>query len=154
MRQIIFRGQRKDNNKLVEGNLNVEYDGTCHILQWTSELTDASVNLWEPIEKMYEVYPDTVGMKSDHELSLFEGDIVNYVTGNPKRYVNCVVRFGEYETYTKVIVTKDSNHNTDDGDVEKHFGFYLEDGDTKIPLGSLWIEKIGTIYENPELIKL
>lgn len=89
----------------------------------------------------------------DNNARIYEGDVVNYVTGQPSRYVNCVVRFGEYETYTKIVVVNDVDHNDDCGEVDKHVGFYLEDGDKKIPIGSVWIKKVGSIYTNPELIK-
>lgn len=93
------------------------------------------------------------GIIDDNKSKIYEGDIVNYVTGNPSRYVNCVVRFGEYETYTKITVVKDTDYNDDAGEVDKHIGFYLEDGERKIPIGSVWIQKVGTIYDNPELLQ-
>lgn len=93
------------------------------------------------------------GIIDDNKSKIYEGDIVNYMTGQPSRYVNCVVRFGEYETYTKIVVVNDIDHNDDAGEVDKHIGFYLEDGNKKIPIGSVWIQKVGTIYRNPELIQ-
>lgn len=36
--------------------------------------------------------------------------------------------------------------------LKSHIGFYLEDGSAKIPIGSLWIEKLGNIFDNPELL--
>jgi hypothetical protein len=93
------------------------------------------------------------GIIDDNKARIYEGDIVNYVTGLPKRYVNCVVRFGEYQTYTKITVVGDTDHNDDAGEVENHIGFYLEDGNKKRPIGSVWIQKVGTIYDNPELIQ-
>jgi uncharacterized phage protein (TIGR01671 family) len=99
------------------------------------------------------IFEQFTGIIDDNKKEIYEGDIVNYVTGNPGRYVNCVVRFGEYETYTKIIVVNDTDQNDDAGEVDKHIGFYLEDGDKKIPIGSVWIQKIGNIYQNPELLQ-
>lgn len=98
-------------------------------------------------------YMRFTGETDDNKNPIYEGDIVNYVTGNPKRYVNCIVRFGEYETYTKITVIDDTDYNNDAGEVDKHIGFYLQDGDKKIPIGSLWIQKVGNIYSNPELLQ-
>jgi hypothetical protein len=144
MREFKFRGKRKDNSKWVTGSLMVEYDGSCFITYWVSELTEPENNFYEQVQKNHEVVSETVGQLSPHDLKLFEGDIVNYVTGNPKRYVNAIVEFGEYETY--------AHYNKDEGDVEKHFGFYINDGESKMPLGSLWLQKIGNRFDNPELV--
>lgn len=92
----------------------------------------------------HHVKKETVGQLTNHENGFYVGDIVNYVTGNPKRYVNAVVEFGEYETYT--------HFNKDEGDVEEHIGFYINDGERKYPIRSLWIEKVGNIHEHPHLL--
>lgn len=140
-----FKGKRKDNNKWVAGSLTVEYDGSCFISCWVNTLVDAANNCWAPIQYSHEVIYNTVGQFTNHEAGLYVGDIVNYVTGNPARYVNAVVEFGEYDTYT--------HFNKEEGDVEQHTGFYINDGKSKIPIRSLWIEKIGNIHDNPELLQ-
>lgn len=181
-REILFRGKRKDNGQWVYGNLISAEDGSFILEAGHSCLFqepeyhtqgmgcgledqniqnryDAMAHGWEKaIERVMENYllfveviSETVGQLSGHEEKIFEGDIVNYVTGNPKRYVNCIVRFGEYETYTK-IVDNGPTHNSDAGEVENHIGFYLEDGTKKIPINSLWIKKLGNIFDNPELL--
>ncbi len=143
-REVKFRGKRKDNFEWAYGSLTIEYDGTCHINYWVDKLLEPENNYREPVHEMVEVIPETVGQFTTHERGFFVGDIVNYVTGHPSRHVNAVVEFGEYETYT--------HFNKEEGDVENHTGFYINDGKAKIPLGSLWIEKIGNIHDSPELL--
>lgn len=79
--QYKFRGKRKDNGEWVFGSLSIEYDGSCFISFWVSECTDASVNLWEPVQKWHEVLPETVdqfiGMTDKSEKDIYEGDILN-----------------------------------------------------------------------------
>jgi hypothetical protein len=139
MRDYIFRGKRIDNGEWVYGNGVVVVDEDYVAIPQTKDVTSADYAI-----KLVKIVPETVGQLSPHELGLHEGDIVNYVTGSPSRYVNAVVEFGEYETYT--------HFNKEEGDVEKHFGFYINDGKAKIPLGSLWLQKIGNIHDNPELV--
>lgn len=164
MREYLFRGKRIDTNEWVYGHY-YPLVGSAELRLSQNEYTTRELNChyilvstlpdtvgWDVKSTfiVHKVIAETIGQLSGHENKLFEGDIVNYVTGNPKRYVNCVVRFGEYEIYTKVV-DNDPDYNNDAGEVEKHIGFYLEDGSAKIPIGSVWIEKIGNIFDNPEL---
>lgn len=149
MREILFRGKRVDNNKWVYGYLIKTFTGKYFILTGEDEGFYPSIYAIQgkilATEYFYEVIPETVGMKSEHELGLFEGDIVNFVTGNPKMYVTCIVKFGEYETYT--------HFNKEEGDVEKHNGFYIEHDEYKEPLCSLWLALIGNVHSDPELLQ-
>ncbi len=151
MRNIKFRGKRKDNGQWVLGSLTIEYDGTYNINYWVSKLLEPENNYSEMVHEMHEVTPETVGQNTGHELDLYEGDIVNYVTGSPSKYVNATVLYGEYETIS-VINSSDPDFNENSADVEKHFGFYINDGESDIPLGNCWLQKIGNVFDNPNLI--
>lgn len=84
---------------------------------------------------------------------IYEGDAVNYVTGNPKTLVNCKVCFGEYDTYTKLVEKNPGEYEPQGGEPEHHTGFYIESAKgEKIPLRSLWLQYIGNIYENTDLL--
>jgi hypothetical protein len=135
MKKQIYRGKSYDDKKWVYGDLIHTQTKAMYILP--IELED--------LTGVIDVMPETVGQLTTHELGLYVGDIVNYVAGNPKYYVNAVVEFGEYETYT--------HFDKEEGDVEQHIGFYINDGKSKIPIRSLWIEKIGNIHDNPELLQ-
>lgn len=62
------------------GSLNIEYDGTCHITYWKNELVEPENNLWEMVDEMEEVIPETVGqfigMMDRSEQDIYEGDIL------------------------------------------------------------------------------
>lgn len=143
MRTIKFRGKSVVTDEWVYGLPKYGSGGNInYICGWMGDEGGETYN-------EVEIDPLSLGQftefidDSNHEI--YEGDVVNYVKGNPSRYINCVVRFGEYQTYTHI--------NKSDGDVEEHTGFYLEDGSNRIPLRSLWIKKIGNIYDNRELIQ-
>lgn len=141
MREIKFRGYNKWFKVWVYGDvLNFQEVSNIHYLDDNKE------------SHYFLVDKKSIGqfarLKYDNGKDIYEGDIVNYVTGNPSRYVNCVVEYGEYQTYTQ-FTDKDGEC----GDIENHVGFYLNDNGKKIPLASLWIQYVGNIYENPELLK-
>lgn len=141
MREILFRGKRKDNGKWIYGNL-IKRD---NVREWEYYIAQNNSG--------YEVIPDTVGqytgLTDKNGKKIFEGDIVKHHFGEEKG----IVKFGEYrQPFNDDIHTK-------------HIGFYIDwvSGEQKDLLRKdlgYWAGInnkydyeifIGNIHDNPEL---
>ena len=138
MREILFRGKRKDNGKWIEGaylHLNVGRDYVCEGSVWIGTL--------QPYKE--EVISETVGqytgLTDKNGKKIFEGDIVRTsIPLSTDKYKNGVVMFGEYETmYHSGFIGFYV-----DWDFSQNLAVYCKMND---------IEVIGNIHDNPELLK-
>jgi uncharacterized phage protein (TIGR01671 family) len=95
MREILFRGKRKDNGEWVYGALYSYYDFKRTIVQILTDRTNG-------IPDAYEVIPETVGQFIDitdkNGKKVFEGDIVKGIFyGFPLPIENFVLTIGWQE---------------------------------------------------------
>ena len=131
MREILFRGKRKDNGKWIEGYLFKIWD-KAYILWGTTN----------DIPNMIEVIPETVGqytgLTDKNGTRIFEGDILQVCRGNDidTGYVLYDERMASYS----ISVTKNECLLFIDW-------FIAKQEDNRV-----WIEVIGNIHDNPELL--
>lgn len=128
MREILFRGKRKDNSEWIEGSL----------FQWGNDayiLRDLAMNV------KYEVIPETVGqyigMGDKNGIKIFEGDILNY---NPS--------FSVIETYVIEFDSASFCHR----EIDCKFPAAFTDCESGLGSGN-YLEIIGNIHDNPELMR-
>ena len=132
MREILFRGKRKDNGEWVEGNLFIpdKLDTPTQICIGTNI-----------IRITYDVIPETVGqytgLTDKNGKKIFEGDI------HERENHFFVVKYGKY---------RDCETNEDE------YGWYFEYTHRKGCEGfdgteSQYVNIIGNIHDNPELLK-
>ena len=132
MREILFRGKRKDNGKWVEGtflHLRVGREYICDGTVWIGTL--------QPCKE--EVLPETVGqytgLTDKNGKKIFEGDIVAGAVHWLERMKNGVVAFRDGSfglTWYR-------------GEVEQFNPF--------TSMCNVEYEVIGNIHDNPELLK-
>lgn len=125
MKEILFKGKRKDTGEWIEGYFFKIWDRTFILWGTTNDKPD-----------MIEVIPETVsqfiGLTDRYEKKIFEGDIVNIITG-----IN-----GYKSTYYSTI----------------HEVKYIAEGGISIFLpfdnsSIVEVEVIGNIYDNKELLE-
>ena len=143
MREIIFRGKRKDNGEWVQGDLIAYETGEVAILE--QKFSKYGYEATE-ISNRTRVNPETIGqytgLTDKNGKKIFEGDIISipFEEDRSPYEENCVY----YE----------------DGEVyfdNEHYGWFVKffDGETL----SIWeyteveIVVIGNIHDNPELLK-
>lgn len=148
MREILFRGKRKDNAEWIEGYLvklgresfsDPERYGICNK---AVPLGGSGVfyNL-----KIDEIIPETVGeftgMTDKNGTEIFEGDIIQ-----TKPNYKLLIKYGEY------IPNDFCQFKYKD---RKSFGLFATDGkdDFQMSNHSYLFEVIGNIHDNPELLK-
>lgn len=127
MREILFRGKRKNNGKWAYGYLYIRNDGQYEI-SFYSKYFDSE-------RFTYDVIPETVGqyigLTDKNGKKIFEGDIVERLW------------LGEKHIYRIYY----------DSDISSFIGADIDcQGFTTFNYDSCEFEVIGNIYDNPELL--
>ena len=129
MREIEFRGKRKDNGEWIYGSLIISNDN-YYITEGYCEIGTFDLNFIK-----YEVIPETIGqyagLKDKNGKKIFEGDIVDVTRP-------CVWERG-------IVIFKNGC-------------FFIKVKETLLPLyeceiNNYKLEVINNIYDNPELLK-
>lgn len=133
MREILFRGKRKDNGEWVYGNYAVTDNNEKQHFIFQNKAFE------------FEVDPETVGQYTgvidDNEKKIFEGDILGVTNDDP-----------DYDYITKVYLDCDTlcvDVQGQDYDYTS-IGFAIEIWDDECDR----VEIIGNIYDNSELLEV
>ena len=143
MREILFRGKRKDNGEWVEGhNIMCVQDGRVFIVPTGTKIDSyrEEDNALFMATFYYEVIPETVGqytgLTDKNGKKIFEGDIVRHYNNqdDPEKFdVGCI-----YFDVANYCFVRNSGHYT---------------GPFKLS-GECIYEVIGNVTDNPELLEV
>lgn len=139
MRDILFRGRRRDNGAWIYGDLRHWHNGEIAIVGLTNTTNSIAG---------YEVDHATVGqftgITDKNGKNIFDGDVVEVRTQDTGELRRAEIRFGEF-----------ADINSDE---ECYIGFYIAfDGVTttayQLKEYTNFVEIIGNIHDNPELLE-
>lgn len=157
MREILFRGKRKDNGEWVQGDLWCNPYGKraiCIVSQFSDQSTTGG----------NEVIPETVGqytgLTDENGKKIFEGDIIRYADlydyncylesiDNPEVYDNVDLSY--------ILTIDEVVYGIKDGypafDLNKH-DFEANGLSELSESGQYFYEVIGNVCDNPELLEV
>ncbi len=160
MREIKFRGKRKDNGQWIDGNL-IHTISHCdngmpemYFKQWEKETyyIQPIMTIGDERAEFIEVIPETIeqytNLKDKNGKEIYEGDIIEFsydiFTGNfDTRIGNGIIEFIGGAFYIKPFEIE--NKKINDIENEEWFLLYSVNEDT--------LEVIGNIHDNPELLE-
>lgn len=132
MRDILFRGKRKCNNKWV-------YGGYCRRINSLTRTIEDCVSE-DYTDDEYYVIPDTVGqytgLTDKNNKPIFEGDKVRVPMHKAGETPNYMTGFVEWINGAFSVTWDDTQYG-------RHFAGYLEN-----------IEIIGNIYDTPKVVRV
>lgn len=136
MREILFRGKRKDNREWIEGG--IYYQKSDDVKEEAIYIIGGSLN---DVGSAYEVIPETVGqytgLTDKNGKRIFEGDIVKHHNQNPIKEFS--IDIGSVFYYSKTCRFLRTSKLFPDECLE---------------INSICeYEVIGNIHDNPELLK-
>lgn len=145
MREILFRGKRLSDGKMVYGeSINTQYDAEGKKRVYVGALFSSRIYPLMKCVEWHEVDPDTVGqytgLTDKNGKKIFEGDIVR-ILGNQD------VEDWKNVDYTALIAFLDGGFCALDGTIEDH-------GFRRYALARLDfdLEVIGNTHDNPDLL--
>ena len=134
MREILFKGKRKDNGEWVEGGYFQEpYTDSVFIIVWNS--TGLGYN--EFIEIIPETLCQYTGCTDKNGKMIWENDICH---SDGTHNDVCVIKFGEHDNDIGYYTAWD----TYDYILRKDLGFWVKERE---------MEVIGNVFDNPELME-
>ena len=146
MREILFRGKRKDNGEWIYGvPITDEATNDAYIITST-----AGASLKSEINNMcatgFRIIRNTVGqytgLTDKNGTRIFEGDILGYSEQSKLRYLNNVRFVVLYENFNACFVVE--RYVNGNYKLQKRLATFNP---------SKHLEVIGNVYDNPELLK-
>lgn len=132
MREILFRGKRKDNGEWVEGAFYAYYDFKRTIVQILKDRTNGRPDTYEVIPETVEQY---TGLTDKNGTKIFEGDILcERPPMNKTAYIGYVTYDDELAVW-RFMIKNDTRYN----------GVLLGSYSNSYKI-------IGNIHDNPELL--
>ncbi len=163
MREILFKGKRKDNGEWVEGFYYESLISGCYILVPKLKTRRKDGVIIGDSFDVYEVDPETVcqytGLKDMNGKKIFEGDIIKYADRlDYECYMESLENPEEYEgcNYSDIFITDEVVYGIEYDypafDLKRHFCEY--NVLSELNNGDWYFEVIGNIFDNPELLEV